>query len=74
MGGFDRYIYYTPEEEFKSQLATVLRQRMKGLVAKYPSVEPPPLDKRNPKPLPKKLNVDIGPIEVSDMTRYVYLG
>lgn len=74
VGGFDRYIYYTPEEEFKSQLAKILQKRMKMLTTKYPSVEPPPLDKRNPKPLPKKLAVNIGPIEVSDVTRYVYLG
>ena len=74
VGGFDRYIYYSPEEELKSQLAVVLRRRMRELVAKHPSIEPPPLDKRNPKPLPKKLNVDIGPVEVCDMSRYVYLG
>lgn len=74
VGGFDRYIYYSPEEELKSQLAVVLRRRMKELVAKHPSIEPPPLDKRNPKPLPKKLNVDIRPVEVCDMSRYVYLG
>ena len=41
---------------------------------RYPSVEPPPLDKRKPKPLPKKLSVKIKPVEVCDMTKYVYLG
>ena len=41
---------------------------------RYPSIEPPPLDKRNPKPLPKKLSVKIKPVEVCDMTKYVYLG
>ena len=74
LGGFDRYIYYSPEEELESRLALVLRRRMKDLVAKHPSVEPPPLDKRNPKPLPKKLSIDIAPVEVCDMSQYVYLG
>ncbi len=74
LGGFDRYIYYSPEEELESRLALVLRRRMQELVAKHPSVEPPPLDKRNPKPLPKKLSIDIAPVEVCDMSQYVYLG
>lgn len=74
VGGFDRYIYYSPESELKSQLALVLRRRMNELVAKHPSIEPPPLDKRNPKPLPKKLTVDIDCVEVCDMSKYVYLG
>ena len=73
-GGFDRYIYYTPEDELRSKLAVSLKQRMNRLVAKYPSVEPPPLDKRNPKPLPKKLLINVEPIEVCKMTKYVYLG
>ena len=47
---------------------------MNALVAKYPSTEPPPLDKRNPKPMPKKLSVDVKPIQVCDMNKYVYLG
>ena len=44
------------------------------LSGRYPSIEPPPLDKRNPKPLPKKLSVKIKPVEVCDMTKYVFLG
>ena len=47
---------------------------MQAVIAKYPAIEPPPLDKRNPKPLPKKLSVDIPPIEVCDMNQYVFLG
>ena len=74
IGGFDRYIYYTPEEQLKSIVALSLRRRMQTLVAKHPSVEPPPLDKRKPKPLPKKLPVDVKPIEVCDMNKYLYLG
>ena len=73
-GGFDRYIYYTPEENLRSPLAVTLKRRMNALVAKYPSIEPPPLDKRNPKPMPKKLSVDIKPVQVCDMNKYVYLG
>lgn len=73
-GGFDRYIYYTPEAEFKSVLAVSLKRRMDALVAKHPSIEPPPLDKRNPKPLPKKLSVAIKPVEVCSMSKCVYLG
>ena len=73
-GGFDRFVYYTAESNLKSILAKTLQRRMKALVAKYPSIEPPPLDKRKPKPLPKKLSVDIKPVEVCDMSKYVYLG
>lgn len=74
VGGFDRYIYYSPPEELQSRLAVVLRRRMAELVAKHPSIQPPPLDKRNPKPLPKKLSIDIPPVEVCDMSKYVFLG
>ena len=73
-GGFDRYIYYTPEEQLRSTLAISLKQRMNALVAKHPAIEPPPLDKRNPKPLPKKLSVKIDKVEVCDINKYVYLG
>lgn len=73
-GGFDRYIYYTPDEDLRSPLAITLKRRMQALVTKYPAVEPPPLDKRNPKPLPKKLSIDIKPVEVCIMNSYVYLG
>ncbi len=73
-GGFDRYIFYSPPEELKSRLAQVLKQRMTDIVAKYPRARPPPFDKRNPKPLPKKLSIDIPPVEVCDMSQYVYLG
>ena len=73
-GGFDRYIYYTPDENLRSPLAITLKRRMQAIVAKYPAVEPPPLDKRNPKPLPKKLSVDIKPVEVCSMNKYVYIG
>ena len=73
-GGFDRYIYYTPEENLRSSLAITLKRRMQALVAKHPTVEPLPLDRRNPKPLPKKLSVDIEPVEVCDMNKYIYLG
>ncbi len=74
LGGFDRYIYYSPPEDLQSRLAIVLRRRMTDLVAKHPSAQPPPLDKRNPKPLPKRLTIDIPPVEVCDMSQYVYLG
>ena len=47
---------------------------MQALVAKYPSVKPPPLDKRNPKPMPKKLSIDIKPVQVCDVNKYAYLG
>ncbi len=73
-GGFDRYIYYTPEEELRSTLAVSLKQRMNRLVEQYPAIEPPPLDKRNPKPLPKKLPMNIKPVEVCDGRKCVYLG
>ena len=73
-GGFDRYVYYTPENDLRSPLAITLKRRMQAVIAKYPAIEPPPLDKRNPKPLPKKLSVDISPIEVCDMNQYVFLG
>ena len=73
-GGFDRYIYYTPEENLRSPLAITLKRRMNALVAKYPTVEPPPLDKRKPKPMPKKLSVNIKPVQVCDTNKYVYLG
>lgn len=74
VGGFDRYIYYTPEEELRSPLARTLKHRMNDLVAKHPAVEPPRLDKRNPKPVPKNLCAGLKPVEVCNMTRFVYLG
>ena len=43
-GGFDRYIYHTPEENLRSTLA---ERRMNELVAQYPSIEPPQLNKGN---------------------------
>ena len=33
-GGFDRFIYYTPEDELKSPLAISLKRRMNALVAR----------------------------------------
>ena len=73
-GGFDRYIYYTPEEELRSELARTLKHRMNVLVAKHPAVEPPRLDKRNPKPVPKNLCAGLKPVEVCNMTKFMYLG
>lgn len=73
-GGFDRYIYYTADEDLRSPLAITLKRRMQAIVAKYPTVEPPPLDKRNPKPLPKKVSFDIKPVEVCSMNKYIHLG
>jgi hypothetical protein len=73
-GGFDRYIYYTPDEELRSDLALTLKRRMEYLVSRHPTIQPPPLDKRKPKPLPKKLPISIKPMEISQTSKYQYLG
>ena len=72
-GGFDRYIYYTPEEDFKSKLGVVLQRRMRFLVERHPNVAPPPLDKRNPKPVSKKISAGLPPVEVANMSKYLFL-
>ena len=59
---------------FRSTLALSLRRRMQERVAKYPHVEPPPLNKRKPVPVPKKLTKGLKPVDVCDRNRYIYLG
>lgn len=63
-----------PLHRFKSKLALSLKLRMQELVSKYPHVEPPPLNKRNPQPVLKKLAKGIAPVEVCDVNKFVYLG
>ena len=58
----------------RSELAVTLKKRMKELVAKHPVVEPPPLDLRRPKPLPKKLPIPLKPVEILQTSKYQYLG
>ena len=58
----------------RSELALTLKRRMQSLVATHPTAEPPPLDKRNPKPLPRKLPLDIKRVEVVQTIKYQFLG
>ena len=104
VGGFDRYIYYTPEDKLvdsiyspkfyskivfyllhffltpacalrlRSQLARSLRLRMLERTERYPQAVPPPLNKRNPQPVPKNLTKGLEPVEVCILNKFVYLG
>lgn len=49
-GGFDSYIYHTPDHKLDSRLGVALKQRMHAIVEKYPSVDLPPRVKRYPRP------------------------
>ena len=49
-GGFDSYIYHTPDKKLGSKLGSALKQRMFAIVKKYPEIQPPPLVKRYPRP------------------------
>ena len=49
-GGFDSYIYHTPDKKLGSKLGSALKQRMFAIVKKYPDIQPPPLVKRYPRP------------------------
>ena len=47
-GGFDSYIYHTPDHKLDSKLGVVLKQRMHAIVDTYPDVHPPAKVKRYP--------------------------
>ena len=49
-GGFDSYIYHTPEHKLDSRLGIALKRRMQAIVDKYPDVDPPPRVMRFPRP------------------------
>ena len=49
-GGFDSYIYHTPDHKLNSRLGVALKQRMHAIVKKYPDVDPPSRVKRHPRP------------------------
>ena len=55
-GGFDSYIYHTPDKKLGSRLGSALKQRMIAIVKKYPNINPPPLVKRYPRP-PRSLQM-----------------
>ena len=46
-GGFDSYIYHTPEHKLASELGVALKKRMHAIVQNHPdNVAPPPLVRR----------------------------
>ena len=49
-GGFDSYIYHTPEHKLDSRLGIALKRRIQAIVDKYPDVDPPPRVTRFPRP------------------------
>ena len=48
-GGFDSYVYHTPEHKLQSKLGSYLKQKMIETV-KDVGLAPPPLVKRYPRP------------------------
>ena len=48
-GGFDAYIYHTPEKKLQSKLGMALKQRMKEVVEKF-ELTPPTKAIRLPRP------------------------
>ena len=56
-GGFDSYIYHTPDKKLGSKLGSALKRRMFAIVKKYPDIQPPPLVKRYPRP-PRSLQTE----------------
>ena len=48
-GGFDAYIYHTPEKKLQSKLGVSLKQRMVEVVEKF-DLTPPPRVVRLPRP------------------------
>ena len=50
-GGFDSYIYHTPDRKLASELGMALKRRMHEKVAQSEGqLQPPPLVKRYPRP------------------------
>ena len=49
-GGFDSYIYHTPDKKLASELGVALKHRMHEMVYKDPQKSAPPLVKRYPRP------------------------
>ena len=49
-GGFDAYIYHTPDHKLDSRLGVALKRRMQAIVQKYPDVDVPPRVMRYPHP------------------------
>ncbi|KAL5502605.1 hypothetical protein EMCRGX_G009406 [Ephydatia muelleri] len=49
-GGFDGYIYNTPDKKLASKLGVSLKRRMHAIVAGNPNVQPPEFVKRLPRP------------------------
>ena len=47
-GGFDSYIYHTPDHKLDSRLAIALKQRMYAIIKKNPELDPPARVKRYP--------------------------
>lgn len=56
-GGFDSYVYHTPEHKLQSKLGNYLKQEMIKTIAEK-GLPPPPLVKRMPRP-PKHLRSDL---------------
>lgn len=49
-GGFDSYIYHTPDHKLNSRLGIAIKRRMHAIVSKYRDVDPPVRTKRYPQP------------------------
>ena len=49
-GGFDGYVYHTPDHKLASKLGVALKRRMHKTVKCNPDISPPPLVKRYPRP------------------------
>ena len=49
-GGFDAYIYHTPEAKLNSKLGMALKQRLFAVLQNHPEIEAPRKAKRLPKP------------------------
>lgn len=48
-GGFDAYIYHTPEKKLQSMLGMALKRRLKDVIDKF-GLTPPPKAVRMPRP------------------------
>lgn len=57
-GGFDSYIYHTPDRKLASKLGVALKERMHQIVKNNLSIQPPPLVKRYPRPPKSWQNAD----------------
>ena len=73
-GGFDSYIYHTPDKKLASELGVAMKNRMHEMVRKDSRKSVPQLVKRYPRP-PRSLvqpGVDSAAVTVTDVSARTY--